>query len=249
MISLRPIEAGDCPRVVRLHRAAFPPGEIACTIFGAPGVARYLASLLAFPRYQPEHALWGAWDGERLAGYAHFRELPEAWHLNQIAVHPAYRGCGVGRLLWERFAAEGACRGCSRLSLDVESGNLPVIAWYRRRGLREAGCTWRYERETLPGAAREPEAGSLRLLGWEQAEAWQQRYGFSSFQVLHQGRAWPIGRLGRVYFRAGEALPTAVEAALAEIDPGRRLLLFAAEPLNLPGFRPRGSSLRMLGEL
>jgi len=249
MIVLRPLEARHCPRVVRLHRAAFPPDTLVCTIFGAQGVARYLASLLAFPHIQSEHALWGAWDGERLAGYAHFRELPQSWHLNQIAVHPACQGGGVGRLLWERFVVEGRRRGCTCLSLDVEAGSEAVIAWYRRRGLREAGCTWRYERALPPVEPGGAGPAGLRLLGWEQAEAWQQRYGFSSFQVLGQGRAWTIGRLGRAFFRAGEPLPGAVEAVLAEIDPGRSLLLFTPQRLDLPGLIPRGSSMRMLGAL
>lgn len=248
-IRLQTIPASDFPQLIRLHRQVFPPEQVACTIYGCKGIARYLANQVAFPQFQREHELWGAWDGEKLTGYAHFRGLPASWHLNNIAVHPGYQGRGAGRRLWQRFIDTARQRQFETITLDVESDNQPVIDWYRRQGLEITGAVYRYEKELaggdLPGEAQP----SPRLLGWDQAEAWQAAYGFSQFEIEWGGELWAIGRLGRRYFKAGRRLPGEVEAALAQIDPARRLVVFCAEPLQIPGFISRGKSLRMSGRV
>ncbi len=252
-IRLQIIPASHFPQLIRLHREVFPREQVACTIYGCKGIARYLASQVAFPQFQREHVLWGAWEGKRLIGYAHFRGLPASWHLNNIAVHPGYQGRGAGRRLWQRFIDTARQRQFGTITLDVESDNRPVIDWYRRQGLEITGEVYRYEKELEGGVSPSGSPGeaqhSPRLEGWDQAEAWQAAYGFSQFEIEWGGELWAIGRLGRRYFKVGRRLPGEVEAALAQIDPARRLLVFCGEPLHSPGFIPRGKSLRMSGRV
>lgn len=248
-ITLRQLEAGDSLRVVKLHRKTFTPEETALTIFGAAGVARYLASLISFSEFQDEHRLWGAWYGADLVGYAHFRALPDSWHLNHIAVEPSFQGAGIGRMLWERFVQTAQDGGFKRLSLDVEADNQRVIRWYERRGLRVADCQWRYERKLQFREHNGLEEEPIRLIGWDQGEAWQHAYGFSSFQLRYRGQSWLIGRLAERFFRISRLLPEALEAALWRLDPKRCLLIFSDKPLDFPDLKPRGRSLRMVGEI
>lgn len=245
-VRLEPVPAHWFDRLVALHRAVFPPEQVAATIYAGAGVEHYLASLAAYPSLQPEHRFWGAWQVEELVGYAHGRALPDAWHLNNIAVLPACQGQGVGRRLWQQFIADGRRRGYRQFSLHVESDNQAAIAWYRALGLEVTGAVWRYEK-ALPAAPAEP-VRSLRLAGWDQAVAWQAAYGFSQFQIHWQDQVWTIGRIGDNTFRSVGLLPAAVETALAHIDPHRRLLIFSTEPLHEPEIALVGQALRMSGE-
>lgn len=240
--TLHPIQPQECAWVVALHRAAFPPDEVARTIYGASHPERYLASLVAFPALQREHRLWGAWDGEELVGYVHLRVVEDALHLNYIAVSPTHQGRGVGRQLWDWWIDHARELGFQALSLDVREENERALLWYQRRGFEISRKTWMYEK-TL-GAPSE-DLRDMTLLDWENAEAWQSCYGFSLFRLVCQDATWTIGRLGETYFRTSQQLPVSIEGALATMDPGRRLLIQSPVPLHGDDLLALGTSLRM----
>jgi hypothetical protein len=113
--------------------------------------------------------------------------------------------------------------------------------------MQPARSIWRYEKVIGP-----PGAGGLpavELLDWDQAQAWQLAFGFSTFKLRQGDGVWAIGRLGARYFRSQQVLPAPVEAALAVLDPARRLLVLSNEPLTGPDLKPSGQSLRMIGSL
>ncbi|NLG98798.1 MAG: GNAT family N-acetyltransferase [Chloroflexi bacterium] len=248
-IVLQHIQPHQFSQVIRLHRAVFPPEQVARTIYACKGIDRYLASLVAFPRLQREHVLIGAWKQKELIGYAHFRALADSWHLNNIAVHDAYQGQGVGSRLWHEFVESARGRKFRQVTLDVESSNRSAVDWYQRKGLTTVAAVWRYEK--VLSSSRELEEGerSPQLSGWDQAEAWQAVYGFSQFQLHWEGRDWVIGRIGSSYFKTIGLLPAVVESALCHIDPSRHLLIFSGKPLDNRAFIPLGKSLRMSGYL
>ena len=254
-IDLRRVEPGDCAAVVNLHRAAMPPDSVAATILGAPRADKYLASLVRFPSLQQEHELWSAWRGPVLAGYAYFRELPDAgWHLNNLAVEPAAQRAGIGRALWRLWLERGRARGSERLSLDVEGENRIARDWYARRGMQAVATTWTYERsnsraEVGPAAGCTGTVADLRLAGWENAEAWQAAFGFSRFTLARDGGSWEVGRLGDSYFRVVHPFPAVLEPLLRAIDPGRGLLVVSKAELAEPGLRAVGVSVRMSAAL
>ncbi|MDQ3928925.1 MAG: GNAT family N-acetyltransferase [Chloroflexota bacterium] len=246
-ISYRPIQAHECEKVADLHKRTFPPDAVKRTIYASTRISRYLQNLVSYPDLQGDHFLLGAWHDRNLVGYAHFRALPASWHLNYIAVLPAYQGRGVGHELWKRFVEAGKQRGCGRLSLDVEHDNLRALDWYRRRHMAVVATTRTYETFLEPSG--ESPAGAVKLLDWEAAEAWQASYGFSRFQLLCRGKTWSIGRIGDSYFRASEALQPVLESALAAIDAGRCLLVATPEELKEQRFREVEVALRMEGEV
>ncbi len=242
----RPVQPAECRQVAELHRQVFPPEHTALTVFASPCVDQYLASLIAYPHYQVEHHLVGAWHDSRLVAYAHFRAVAQAWHLNNIAVSADHQGQAIGRVLWEQFVSAGRQRGYKAMSLDVVAGNDRAAAWYQRRGLSVVRTTWWYESELAPGPVP---PGAIQLLDWEAAQAWQSAYGFSSFRLVGQDAVWTIGRLGEHYFRCAQPCSAEVQAVLAELDPARRLLVAAEQPMADATRREVGVSQRMEGQL
>lgn len=79
-----------------------------------------------------------------LVGYAGMQVILDEGHITTIAVHPEYRGRGVGELLLLDLFEQSAQRGVVRLTLEVRVSNLPAQALYRKYGFAVAGRRLRY---------------------------------------------------------------------------------------------------------
>lgn len=55
-------------------------------------------------------------------------------HITQICISPSLRGQGLGQMMLEHCAREGAKRGVRQLSLTVTEANLPARRLYERNG-------------------------------------------------------------------------------------------------------------------
>jgi ribosomal protein S18 acetylase RimI-like enzyme len=79
-----------------------------------------------------------AWDDEQPVGHAYIA-LTDPPELQDVAVVPERRRCGVGSALTS--AAEGAARerGYDRIRLEVSEDNAGAQALYRARGYVEIG--------------------------------------------------------------------------------------------------------------
>lgn len=206
--------------LVDLHRASFDASELETTIFAGHGVARYYADVLGAGG---EHSAVGAFERDKLVGYAHIREQPGRSHLNQIAASPHARGRGVGRALleaWERRAR------ASVLSLDVRQGT-PAARWYSRRGFqsRRQAVLWRVPRRGSTPATR----GTLEVSA--EAAKRHERYGFSRAVVRGAQQPLVVGCLGEHDLRIDEVpAPEALEAARDAVPRRRLLVVGSAEP-------------------
>lgn len=92
------------------------------------------------------------------------------------------------------------------------------------------------------------------MLNWEDAQAWQTAYGFSSFILELQGYHWKIDRIGEQYFRVNindnmnnmtEEAIYVLEEILSVIDPRRKLLIQSRHPISAVGVKHLGTKLRM----
>jgi len=78
-------------------------------------------------------------DG-RPAGFAFYFFDYSTWlgrpglYLEDIFVHPEFRGQGIGKALLERLAAIAVEKGCCRLKWEVLDWNTPAIDFYRAMG-------------------------------------------------------------------------------------------------------------------
>ncbi len=63
-------------------------------------------------------------------------------YLEDLFVHPEFRGAGIGKALLERVAAIAIEKGCARLKWEVLDWNTPAIDFYTAMGA-EFLDTWR----------------------------------------------------------------------------------------------------------
>lgn len=81
--------------------------------------------------------------GQVLAFLIYWLVVDEA-HLMNVAVGPAWRGQGLGRLIMERFIAECRAKGACRISLEARRSNLTAIGLYDSLGFKAVGLRKNY---------------------------------------------------------------------------------------------------------
>ncbi len=124
---IEPIGTDAAARLAAIHASAFPrPWDI-----------------LEFERLLGERGVIadGLFLGRetRPAGFALSRIVLDEAEILTIAVAPEARGHGHARPLLSRHLDELSRRGVRRVHLEVEEGNAPAIALYRRAGFRDTG--------------------------------------------------------------------------------------------------------------
>tara|TARA_R110002020_G_scaffold66877_8_gene175645 strand:- start:1315 stop:1812 length:498 start_codon:yes stop_codon:yes gene_type:complete len=80
-------------------------------------------------------------DGKMIGGVAFASYSPESHivSLHQLYVRPECQGLGVGRDLFAEI--ETCFPGAQSLTLEVDPGNEPAIAFYKAHGMEETGRT------------------------------------------------------------------------------------------------------------
>ena len=63
-------------------------------------------------------------------------ERKEVAHLNQLAVEPEFRGCGIATRLIEHAENFARSRGVTEIALDTAEPAVQLISWYTRLGYR-----------------------------------------------------------------------------------------------------------------
>ena len=80
----------------------------------------------------------GAFDGDKLIGFAVFFDLPELitglriGQMDDIYVHPDHRNKGIGRRMIETLTTMGKSRGWLHLRWIVPGKNTPAVALYEK---------------------------------------------------------------------------------------------------------------------
>ena len=80
-----------------------------------------------------------ALDGETLMGHIVLSTVLDEGSIDNVAVSPAYRRCGVADALVLDAIARGRDMGLVFITLEVRAGNDPAIALYRKHGFVEVG--------------------------------------------------------------------------------------------------------------
>jgi len=89
---------------------------------------------------QPYYSCLIAEQGGEPAGFAFYFFDYSTWlgrpgiYLEDIFVHPEFRGLGIGKALLQRVAAIAVEKGCARLKWQVLDWNTPAIDFYRAMG-------------------------------------------------------------------------------------------------------------------
>jgi ribosomal-protein-alanine N-acetyltransferase len=119
----------DLPAVLAIERNAFP----------TPWTAAFFEKELSTPFARLVVAVTHhAWQ-EAVVGYTCRWRVTDEVHLLNVAVHPAWRGRGVGRRLVEAVCEEGRTTQGRSVFLEVRAGNGPARRLYARLGFVELG--------------------------------------------------------------------------------------------------------------
>ena len=84
----------------------------------------------------------------RVVGYAGIWVLLDEAHLTSIAVHPEWRGRGLGRALMGEMLALARSLGVRAMTLEVRPSNLPARRLYASLGFEERGRRKGYYADT-----------------------------------------------------------------------------------------------------
>jgi ribosomal-protein-alanine N-acetyltransferase len=131
-LRVREAVQADLLAVYRIEKASFPqPWPFA-----------------AFEQYVGEPAFLVAEVGPGVAGYVVADSVPNhgrpLGHVKDIAVHPDYRGEGIGSTLLERALAKLAARGTASVKLEVRETNDAARALYEDFGFVHRRTVPRY---------------------------------------------------------------------------------------------------------
>jgi ribosomal-protein-alanine N-acetyltransferase len=100
-----------------------------------------------------------------VAGFAAFWKVVDEMHINNLAVHPTWRGRGLGTRLLAGVMAAAAGMGIRRATLEVRRSNLPAQRLYAAAGFRVVGIREGYYAQpvedalVLSTAVESPESG------------------------------------------------------------------------------------------
>jgi GNAT superfamily N-acetyltransferase len=118
---LRQLEFADMDAAAQVHRAAFDHAMPWLIGLHTPDEDRWFYREHVFKAA----SLWGAFDGEILAGLIAFHD---GW-IEQLYVLPKAQGCGIGSKL-----LDVAKRAADRLQLWTFQRNVPARRFYQARG-------------------------------------------------------------------------------------------------------------------
>jgi len=81
---------------------------------------------------------------QAIVGYCSFWRIFDEIHLNNFAIHPAWRRQGLGRALLAHVLTEAAALGAPNATLEVRASNAAAIALYEAGGFARAGLRRAY---------------------------------------------------------------------------------------------------------
>jgi ribosomal-protein-alanine N-acetyltransferase len=140
--SIRPARIGDATDMARIHAEGFHRAWSTLEI----------ERLLTDPAVLADAALVGGDDG-RFAGFVLSRRAADEAEVLTIAMTLRQRGHGIAGRLLSQHMKTLAYAGARLLFLEVDEGNEPALALYRRAGFAEVGRRVAYYRKADGSAA------------------------------------------------------------------------------------------------
>jgi ribosomal-protein-alanine N-acetyltransferase len=160
LYSIRPMEMGDIPTVVAIDRLSFPtPWSASSYAYELKHRNTSFFYVLLEPSSNggshPEKG-WRRWlhsatglgqQKSRVIGYMGLRLRDSGSHISTIAVHPDWRGNGLGELLLLTAIEQSAEMGFDVMTLEVRPSNQVAQRLYRKYGFRFTGVYEGYYRD------------------------------------------------------------------------------------------------------
>jgi ribosomal-protein-alanine N-acetyltransferase len=130
-LTLRAMEERDLDAIVELEKLSFP----------TPWSRQSFESEL----FRNSHARYAVAEYQRcVIGYGGMWLVCDETHVTNIAVHPTFRGRGVGRLLLRTMMLTATMLGATRMLLEVRPSNRVAQKLYFAHGFRPVGVRPKY---------------------------------------------------------------------------------------------------------
>ncbi len=153
--TLRPMEPADIPVVAAIDRLSFPTPWPAAAFARELKRERAWYTVLLRPRSDeraPSHRRWGdrlrdflgLGEYSRIVGYVGFRREGDEGHITTIAVHPDWRGKGLGELLVWVALDRMVSSGVNAATLEMRPSNEVAHQLYRKYGFDVEARRYRY---------------------------------------------------------------------------------------------------------
>lgn len=84
---------------------------------------------------------------QRVVGFIGCWLIADEVHISTLAVHPSFRGLGIGRILLEETLDQSARRGAEIATLEVRVSNAVAVNLYRKLGFEIVGRRPGYYRD------------------------------------------------------------------------------------------------------
>ena len=76
---------------------------------------------------------------QRVAGYIIYWQIRDEVQITNIALHPDFRGRGIGETVLTVILKEVRAKGATFVTLEVRSSNTPAVSLYRKLGFKVLG--------------------------------------------------------------------------------------------------------------
>lgn len=91
---------------------------------------------------------WVLEFNQMLVGYAGYWKIQDEAHLVTFAIHPSYRGRGLGKVLLTHILRDARKKGIKRVTLEVRESNQPAQHLYERFGFKKIAIRPHYYHDT-----------------------------------------------------------------------------------------------------
>jgi [ribosomal protein S18]-alanine N-acetyltransferase len=91
-------------------------------------------------------------EDTRVAGFCAFWKVIDQIHINNLAIHPNFRGRGLGSVLLCEVLREAERVGAAQATLEVRRSNEPARRLYERAGFTVAGVRPSYYTDPIEDA-------------------------------------------------------------------------------------------------
>jgi len=147
-VVLRPMQEEHIPAVMAIERRSFPsPWPESAYRYELRHSAHSQFYVLQLRQGQEDSStwrdrLWGVLQREEkpsILGYVGLRFRNDDAHVSNIAIHPDWRGLGLGEYLLLEAMDKGIRHGARRITLEVRASNEVARQLYRKVGFRRIG--------------------------------------------------------------------------------------------------------------
>ena len=129
-LSIRAAVESDAPAIASIEAQSFK----------APWTEEMILSEMR----EPYASFYAAFSGETLIGYYGFLHISDELHIMNVAVHPDFRGEGVGKSLMTDLKQRAMSLSARAITLEVRESNLVAKRLYERVGFVLAGVRPHY---------------------------------------------------------------------------------------------------------